>query len=241
MDFPDLQPKVVLGIAAHPDDLDFSAAGTLAKFARDGAEVHYLILTDGSKGSADRSIDALELVKTRQAEQQAALEAAGGKTVQFLAYTDGALEVTMELKKDIVQAIRTVKPDVVVTIDPTFVYSTDHTFLPINHPDHRAAGQAALDAVFPLARDHLAFPELSEQGLEPHKVATVLLTNFDKNNYCVDISDTIEQKLAAISAHTSQISDIAATCERMKKQAAAFGKTAGCAYAECFVRLDIPA
>ena len=101
------------------------------------------------------------------------------------------------------------------------------------------AGQATLDAVFPLARDYLAFPDLDEQGYAPHEVATVLLTNFDRNEYCVDISDTIEQKMAAIAAHKSQLSGMADTQEQLKKRAHEFGKRFGCEYGECFVRIDV--
>lgn len=235
--FPPLEPKVVLGVAAHPDDLDFSASGTMAAFAARGAKVHYLILTDGGKGTSDVHITPEQLVQTRQAEQRGACEAIGCTDVEFLAYPDGCLEVSLELKKDIVKAIRTLKPDVVVTMDPTMVYSVERGF--INHPDHRAAGQATLDAVFPLARDHLSFPELTQDGYEPHKVSTVLLTNFEKNDYCVDITGTIEQKMAALAAHKSQLTDIPAVQKRMKDLARKLGKEPGYDYAECFVRIDI--
>jgi len=237
MNWPPLKPRIVLGVAAHPDDLDFSAAGTMAKFAREGAEVHYLILTDGGKGTADTHLSSQELTAIRHKEQQAACKALGCTDVQFLDYPDGGLEVTMQLKKDIVKAIRTVRPDVVITMDPTMVYAVGRGF--INHPDHRAAGQATLDAVFPLARDHLAFPELYEAGYKPHKTATVLLTNFERNEYFVDISNTIEQKIAALAAHSSQVSDIATIQKRMKDLAASLGKEHGYEYAECFVRVDI--
>jgi LmbE family N-acetylglucosaminyl deacetylase len=236
-DFPPLEPKVVLGVAAHPDDLDFSAAGTMAAFAKQGAAIHYLILTDGGKGTADSDITSERLIQIRQSEQRTAAEAVGCLNVEFLAYPDGCLEPNLDVKRDVVRAIRRVKPDVVITIDPTMVYSADRGF--INHPDHRAAGQAALDAVFPLARDHLSFPELLDEGLEPHKVSTVLLTNFEKNDYCVDISDTVEQKMAALAAHKSQIQDIVAVQNRMRERAHTLGGEKGYEYAECFVRIDI--
>src|SRR6476469_865369 len=161
--FSELKPNVVLGVAAHPDDLDFGAGGTMARFARQGAEVQYLILTDGSAGSSDREISPVELVKMREAEQRDAVRAIGGKDVEFLGYPDGRLEVTMDVKRNIVKSIRRVKPDVLVIFDPSMIYSAKRGF--INHPDHRAASQAALDAVFPLARDHLSFPELMAEGL----------------------------------------------------------------------------
>lgn len=235
--YPPLNPKVVLGVAAHPDDLDFAAGGTLAKFATTGSAVYYLILTDGSKGTHDRGTSADELVLARQSEQRRAAEAVGAKDVRFLEYRDGELEAGTELKRDICKVIRELKPDVVITIDPTMVYSASRGI--INHPDHRAAGQATLDAVFPLARDYLAFPELDEQGFKPHEVATVLLSNFDRNEYCVDISDTIDRKISAITAHRSQLGGMADAPGALKERAHELGKQAGCEYAECFVRIDI--
>jgi LmbE family N-acetylglucosaminyl deacetylase len=235
--FKPLTPKVVLGIAAHPDDLDFGASGALAKYAAAGAAVHYLLLTDGSKGSSDRKISSDELIKMRQEEQQAAVKVIGGVGVQFLSYPDGMLEVTMDLKRDIVKVIRTIRPDVVVTMDPSMLYDADRGF--INHPDHRAAGQATLDAVFPLARDHLSFPELCEEGYEPHKVATVLLINFNTTNYNEDITNTLDTKFAALAAHASQISDMAMVKDRFTAMSAELGAKAGCKYAECFLRVDV--
>ena len=235
--FNELKPSVVLGIAAHPDDLDFGAGGTMALFANQGAEVHYLILTDGSKGSEDYNASTKDLTALRQAEQRAAVDAIGGKGVTFLHYPDGELEVTMKLKKDIVQVIRTIKPDVVITMDPSMLYSARRGF--INHPDHRAAGQATLDAVFPLARDHLSFPELFKNGFIPHKTKTVLLTNFDNGNFYIDITSTFKHKIAALTAHTSQIADIKNTTLWMESIAKATGEQAGYNLAESFVRIDV--
>jgi LmbE family N-acetylglucosaminyl deacetylase len=154
-----------------------------------------------------------------------------------LGYPDGQLEVTMALKKDIVRVIRTVCPDVVITMDPSMLYSASRGF--INHPDHRAAGQATLDAVFPLARDHLAFPELYKSGLKPHKTPTVLLTNFDNNNFVVDITGFFDKKLAALKAHASQIGDISKVEPWLKQNAASVGKPYGYALGEGFMRIDL--
>jgi LmbE family N-acetylglucosaminyl deacetylase len=235
--FKALHPDVVLGIAAHPDDLDFGSGGTLATFAAAGADVYYLLLTDGSKGSADLSASSAELTRIRQSEQRAACAAIGGKDVFFLNHPDGELEVTLGLKAEIVKVIRTVKPEVVITMDPSMVYSMSRGF--INHPDHRAAGQAALDAVFPLARDHLSFPELYAEGFQPHKVKTVLLTNFDKRNFYVDISESLDAKFAALKAHESQIPDYKAMKQRFTEFAADLGQASGYRYAEGFIRLDV--
>jgi len=234
--FPLLQPKIILGIAAHPDDLDVGAGGTIAEFIRRGAVVHYLILTDGSKGSDNLTITSAELVTIRQSEQRRALEIVGGKSVTFLDYPDGELEITLQLKKDIVKVIRTLKPDVVITMDPTLIYSSKNGI--INHPDHRAAGQAVLDAVFPLARDRLTFPELFAEGYEPHKVATALLINFDTSNYSVDITDTFDLKLLAMKAHVSQFGDLDDP-SWLRDMALRQGQRAGYNLAESFVRIDI--
>lgn len=235
--FNNLSPKIVLGIGAHPDDLDFSSSGTLAKYAMEGAKVYYLILTDGSKGTADYQASPAELSKIRREEQKAALKIIKGKDASFLNYVDGELLVTNKLKKDLVKVIRTIKPDLVVTMDPSVLYSTNRGF--INHPDHRAAGQATLDAVYPFARDHLAFPDLFEQGLTPHKVKTILLSNFDKQNFYVDITSTIDLKLKAIYAHASQVTDKDTTHEWVLSMASQIGHLAGYQYAEGFMRIDL--
>lgn len=235
--FTPLTPKVVLGIAAHPDDLDFGAGGTLALFAKQGAEVHYLQLTDGGKGSDNLDISSAQIATTREQEQQMACQIIGGAGVHFLRHPDGELEVTQQLKEQIVRVIRTLKPDIVITTDPTVMY--DERSGMINHTDHRAAGQATLDAVYPLARDHLSFPHLMAEGLTPHKVKTVLLTNFSHHNYYIDISEVLATKMTAIKAHASQIKDPEAMEHVFTDMARTFGEQAGYEYAEGFVRLDM--
>ena len=231
-------PEIALGIAAHPDDLDFGAAGTFACWAASGAQCYYLILTNGNKGSADRSADPAALMQLRRHEQREAAKILGIRDVFFCDYEDGALQVSMEVKKDIVRVIRQVRPQTVVTMDPTMIYNEEMGF--INHPDHRAAGQAALDAIYPLARDHLSFPELlHDEDLEPHNVATVLLTNFGRQNHFVDISDCFETKMRALSAHASQIADGDTTGQLMRRVAEGCGVQAGVALAEGFVRIDV--
>ena len=236
--FSPLQPKVVLGVAAHPDDLDFSTSATMAKYAAQGAKVYYLLLTDGSKGSEDKNITQSELIAIRHKEQETALKAIGGQSVKFLDYPDGALEVTLELKKQIVVEIRHRKPDVVVVMDPTIVYSKTRGF--INHSDHRAAGQATIDAVYPLARDHLTYPDLYAEGYQPHKVKTLLLTNFDDQNYYEDVSDYLDKKWLSLSHHASQIKDMQKTKEMFREIAKIYGQKAGFKYADGFMRLDMP-
>jgi LmbE family N-acetylglucosaminyl deacetylase len=230
-------PKRVLAIGAHADDIDVMAGGTMATWASVGARVEYVVLTDGSKGTSDRGMTSEELIETRRNEQREAAMLIGVKGCHFLNYEDGQLEVTMAVKRDIVRLIRKIRPDTVVTLDPTFVYSSSLGML--NHPDHRAAGQATLDAIYPLARDHLSFPELLEEKLEPHKVTHLLLTNPETHNFLVDICDSFEAKLTMLEQHASQFSDQQQLRAWLTKTARQHGEELGCKYAESFVRIDL--
>lgn len=236
--FTALQPKVILGVVAHPDDLEFGMAGTVAKYIAEGARGYYFILTNANKGSADRSMVPDKLRDLRRKEQREAGKILGLTDVFFGDYDDGCLECGRDVKRDIVRVIRQVKPDVVLTMDPTFVYDVERGF--INHPDHRAAGQATLDAVYPLARDHLSFPELLAEGLEPHKVKTVLMAHFGHENFYVDISAHLETKLAALGAHASQLPNPEAAFDMVRQWATKLGSKVGSPYAEGFVRIDVP-
>jgi LmbE family N-acetylglucosaminyl deacetylase len=162
----------------------------------------------------------------------------GVKQVLFCDHEDAGLHNTKEVRREITHAIRKIKPDVIITFDPTMAYSPTYTTKGgfINHPDHRAAGQAVLDAVYPLARDHLSFPELIEEGLEPHTVGTLLLINFDTCNCFINISTTIEKKMAALHVHKSQQPDT----DELRELAQVMGARANMDYAEAFVRIDIP-
>lgn len=233
-----LAPKIVLGVAAHPDDLDFGMSGAVAKWASQGVQIYYLILTNGARGTADKSADPSKLTKIRRREQRNAAEKLGVTEVFFCDYEDCTLTVCPEVTRDIVRYIRKLKPDVVMTMDPGMLYNTELGM--INHPDHRAAGQATLDAVYPCARDHLSFPELSQDDqLPPHKVSNVLLLNFNEQNYYIDISDYIEMKITALAAHVSQISDLEHVELLIRNIAEAKGSDIGVHYAEAFVRIDI--
>ncbi|MEI7683150.1 MAG: PIG-L deacetylase family protein [Candidatus Saccharibacteria bacterium] len=231
----ELQPSVILGVAAHPDDLDFGMAGSVAKWVKSGAKAYYLILTNGNKGTHDRSLSQDQLRDLRRDEQRAAAKILGVTEVFFCDYNDGELENSLEVKECVALRIREVKPDVVLTMDPTMVYSSRRGF--INHPDHRAAGQACLDAVYPLARDHLSFPDHAKNGLEPFEVGTVLLVNFETSNYYVDISKEFEIKTRALRAHKTQVGPAAITM--IRTWAAEAGEKAGCKFAESFVRVDV--
>lgn len=236
-DFQPLHPKIVLGVVAHPDDLEFGVAGTIAKYVQQGATAYYYILTNGNKGSNDPGMTPSQLCDVRRNEQRAAADILGVADVFFGDYEDGMLECSQAVKRDIVRKIRELQPDIVVTFDPTIVYSANLGI--INHTDHRAAGQATLDAVYPLARDRLSFPELAAEGLRPHKVATVLMINFDEHNYCEDITDTFVLKMQALAAHASQVPDFDKTRAMLTAIAQECGSKTNSQYAEGFVRLDI--
>lgn len=232
-----MKAKVVLGIGAHPDDLDGMAGGTIAKLTASGATVYYLILTGGGQGSPDRSVNAGDLIRRRQEEQREAARRLGVADVFFADYPDGGLRVDDDVRCDIVKCIRELCPDLVITLDPTVVYDLDREV--INHPDHRAAGQAALDAVYPFARDCLSYPDLLAEGYEPHNVSTVMLVNFTSPNYMVDISSTIDSKNHALAAHQSQGFGDPGIQALVRDIAAKAGKKAGCKYAEAFVCFDV--
>ncbi len=191
------QPADVLILSAHPDDAEFGAAGTVARWINEGLEVVYAICTNGDKGTSDRSLAPEQLSEIRKKEQQAAAGVLGVREVVFLDYPDQGLEDTPELRKQIVRLIRTYQPRILVTSDPYRRY--------LWHRDHRIIGQVAMDAVFPYARDHLAYPDLLAQGLEPHKVEEILFWAADDINYRSDITDTFDRKIAALRCHASQI------------------------------------
>lgn len=223
-------PRRAMLIYAHPDDIEFSAAGTAARWAQGGCEVIYVVITDGNVGSHEEGMTPVRITEIRRAEQEAAADVAGAKQCVFLGYHDGLLQPTLELRKDLVRLIRQYKPDVVICGDPT-VYFPSNTR--INHPDHRAAATAAIDAVFPAAEMPLLYPELEADGLTPHKVSYVLISNPAEATYFVDISDTIDLKLKALAEHRSQLGDWDPE-EPIRTWAAETGKKVGFPYAEAF-------
>ncbi len=189
-------------IVAHPDDAEFGAAGTIARWARDGRHVTYLILTDGNRGSSDPTMTAERLAQIRHEEQRAAAARLGVRDVVFLGYDDGSLQPTLDLRRQITRWIRRCRPDVVVAHDPTRRWVGQRY---INHPDHRAAGDATLDAIIPGADTRLMFPELLEEGLEPHQVKEIYLTGPNEPDLWVDIGETIDVKIEALRQHKSQV------------------------------------
>jgi LmbE family N-acetylglucosaminyl deacetylase len=199
-------------VLAHPDDAEFAAAGTVARWTREGKQVVYLVCTNGNKGTIDRTLDPADLAAVREQEQKAAANILGVKEVAFLHYPDQGLEDTPEFRKQIVRNIRKYKPRIILTSDPYRRY--------IGHRDHRIAGQAALDAVYPYARDHLAYPDLLDQGLEPHRVEEIWFWGSEERTYFSDITDTFDLKIAALECHQSQIGhrDLTMLREGMKKR-----------------------
>ncbi len=228
-----MDPTRVLLVAAHPDDTEFSSGGTVAEWVRQGHEVYYLVCTRGDKGSADPTMLPERLMRTREAEQRAAAEVLGVKGVEFLSFRDGELSPSLQLRGEIVRAIRKVRPDIVLTHDPATLYSEEF----INHPDHRAAGQAALDAIYPTARDRLQFPEHAAEGLEPHKVKEIYLWGSLRPNHFVDITPSFDRKIQALVKHASQIADPSGIRERMQQRAGALGQPHGIDLAEAFFRI----
>lgn len=198
-------PESVMAIVAHPDDIEFSCAGTLARWAKYGARVSYVLCTSGDVGIADEGMTKEKATGIREAEQREAARIAGAKEVIFLREPDGMLEATLNLRKKLVREIRRFRPEVVIAGDPTVVWAGDNY---INHPDHRAAATAALDAVFPAAGQPNLFEELAAEGLKAHKVRKVYVTTWDdKADVYVSIDETIDLKVTALKAHQSQMGD----------------------------------
>jgi LmbE family N-acetylglucosaminyl deacetylase len=194
----------ILVITAHPDDVDFGAAGTIAQWTDSGIEVSYCIVTNGDAGGSDPSIGRAEMATLRQAEQTAAAKQVGVHDLHFLGYPDGQVEATLGLRRDLSRIIRLLKPQRVVSPSPDRNYARVGT----SHPDHRAVGSAALDAVYPDSRNMFAFPELlSEEKLEPWTVSEVWISGGPTPTNYVDITETFARKIAALRCHASQISN----------------------------------
>ena len=218
-----------LAIGAHPDDVELQAGGTVAAWARDGARVELACFTAGEKGSSDPAAVPAEVGRVRRREAIAAAAELGARGVRFLDATDGELEATLELRVAVARLVRQVRPDVVVGHDPWRRW--------LLHPDHRAAGLLTVDGVI-AARDPLYAPELAAEGLAPHRPHSILLFGTDAPDEVVDISGTIDAKLAALRAHASQIEDHADMERRIRTWNAAIGAEFGLPLAEAFHLLD---
>jgi LmbE family N-acetylglucosaminyl deacetylase len=221
-------------ISAHPDDSEFGAAGTVAKWAREGKQVVYAVCTSGDKGTSDRSLTPEVLSRLREKEQMTAAERLGVQEVIFLKYADQCLEETPEFRKKIVRLLRLYRPEIVVTSDPYRRY--------IWHRDHRIAGQVVMDAVFPYARDHLAYPDLLSEGLEPHKVKELWFWGTEDINYRSDITETFASKLDALRCHESQVKQFSNPSleERIRQRCTDMAEGEEFALAEAFHKVMLP-
>jgi LmbE family N-acetylglucosaminyl deacetylase len=228
-------PQRILVVLAHPDDPEFFCGASIARWASAGHVVSYLLLTCGDKGTKDLEMAGERLCSIRQAEQKAAAAVLGVKNVRFLGYPDGYLEPDIKLRREITRVIRQERPDILVTCDPTTLYFGDFF---INHADHRAAGQAALDATYPAARDHLYFPELwLEEKLEPHIVRELWICGTLTPSLSLDVTSTWETKIKALMEHKSQIGDPEAMAKRIRSRRAPGSWPESPRYQENFRRL----
>lgn len=227
----------VLVVMAHPDDPEFFCGGAVARWAANGREVHYLLLTRGDKGADEPGVDPAELAETREGEQRAAASVLGVEGVHFLDYHDGELYVDEELRRDVARVVRQVRPHTLVTSDPSGYYFMSF----VNHSDHRVAGHVALDAVWPGARSALYHPELyQEEGLEPHKVKEVYIAGPVHPDTHIDITDYFDRKLNALAEHRSQIDDIDELGERLRERMRdSKSPPDGPRYIEQFKRIEI--
>jgi LmbE family N-acetylglucosaminyl deacetylase len=219
-------PESAMVIVAHPDDAEFTVGGTVAKWARAGCRVTYVVCTDGNAGSLDPQMTGERLGELRRAEQRAACSTLGVSEVVFLGHDDGQLEPSLDFRRELVRVIRQYKPEVVICWDPTRLF-TDGDY--INHPDHRAAAQAALDAVVPASGMPLLWPELGAM----HRVHQIYVYGNDRPNVWVDVTETLNQKISALKQHASQMGDWDPT-EMIEEWSAEAGQEKGLAHAESY-------
>ena len=229
-------PDRVLVVAAHPDDIEFGAAGTVARWVNEGATVRYLLVTRGDKGSDDPGMDPAELVRVREGEQRAAAAEIGVAGVEFLDESDGRVEPTLDLRERITRAVRMHRPEVVMTHDPTVLFVNNEW---VNHPDHRAVGQATVDAVFPTARDPLNLPHQLTDAIGPWKVAELFLWSTNDANQLVDIGETLDRKIEALRHHASQFPAFTETERWLRRRSEELGERAGYRAAEGFRRVTL--
>jgi LmbE family N-acetylglucosaminyl deacetylase len=231
------EKKKILVILAHPDDPEFFCGATLARWSAAGHEIHYLLLTKGDKGSSDPRQTPEEIAKIRMVEQRAAGDVLGVKSIEFMSYQDGYVVPDLEMRKNVTRYIRIIKPDVIVTSDPTYYFSSGSY---VNHPDHRAAGQVTVDAYFPAAGNLFYFPELvSEEHLMPHAVKELWISLTGHPNTTIDVTEFWPKKIEALHQHASQIGDVDAFDERMNLRHTAYSSDESPIFEETFRRMGI--
>jgi LmbE family N-acetylglucosaminyl deacetylase len=237
------QPRVAMVVMAHPDDAEFGCGGTVAGWAREGWDVYYVICTDASGGGPDEATDVgaaarEQIVATRKAEQREAARILGLRDVIFLDHPDGTLTPTIDLRRELVRLMRRYRPTRVVCQSP------ERGWRPVmslgrHHPDHLAAGQATIAAIYPACQNPWDFPELLDAGLPPHKVRELYIMGAPEVNHAVDVSATFDLKLAALAAHVSQVGARMAELEpRLRQWASELGQQYGFQYAEIFHRTE---
>jgi LmbE family N-acetylglucosaminyl deacetylase len=217
-----------LVLFAHPDDAEFMCGGMIAKWTREGCEVHYVVITDGSAGSNEPGVTREELRPIREREQRAAADVLGVMSVTLLGEVDGMLEVTLDTRRKVTREVRRLRPEVIVAPDPSRLWSGNRY---INHSDHKAAGMLALSAVMPDAPTRVMFQELEDEGIEPFEVPNLWLSSNEPDTY-VDITDTIDVKIKSLEQHVSQGGTEVEPWVRLRAQQA--GEEAGYAFAEAF-------
>jgi LmbE family N-acetylglucosaminyl deacetylase len=229
-----MEPNQVMVISAHPDDVEFTSAGTVAQMIKEGRKAVYVICTSGDKGTSNPELTPESLSEIREQEQLEASRVIGVSEVIFLRYPDQGLEETPSFRKEIVRIIRQYRPDVIFTSDPYRRY--------LWHRDHRILGQVVMDAVFPFARDRLAYPDLLENGFAPHKVKEVFFWGAEHINHRVDITETFDLKLSALACHKSQICELPITNLRewLEKRCRSMAEGEPFAMAEAFYRVVLP-
>jgi LmbE family N-acetylglucosaminyl deacetylase len=226
----------VLVIFSHPDDAEFGAAPAIAALTARGVEVHYIVTTDGGKGTEDPAVTPEQLAATRIAEQRAAADVLGVGEIVHLGYPDGYLTPSLDLRRDIVRQIRRFRPHLVIAQNWR---RRDDGNPYIAHPDHLATGEATLAAVYPAARDRLNFPELLDEGLETWKVRQVLVTGVERPNLWIDVSETLDTGLRALRCHASQLDDPAAVEARVRERVAEAGEPVDMPMAQAFLSIDL--
>ena len=213
----------ILVVAAHPDDVDFGVAGSVAAWVKAGVDVAYCIVTDGDAGGSDRSVSRPDMARLRREEQRSAAAEVGVTDVVFLGHPDGRLVASIELRRDITRQIRRVRPDRLVCQSPERLWDR----IGASHPDHLAAGEAAVCSVYPDARNPFAHPELLDEGLEPHTVPEIWMMAAPEPNRAVDVTDTFERKMAALRRHESQVGDAQGLDDRLRGWLGAGARQAG--------------
>ena len=233
------EPKKILVILAHPDDPEFFCGAMIARWCALGHEVRYCLLTKGQRGSQDSYISQLEIENTRIKEQQNAADLLGVKQINFLGYIDGELIPDLQLRNEIVEVIRKEKPHIVITSDPQNLFPAENR---INHPDHRAAGQAVVDAVFPAAGNpRYLLEKENSHSLEPHQVEELWLTLTNQGNVTIELAEYFEKKLDAIYCHTSQLHESREMMrERIMSRFEPDPVTGKRVFSERFKRIQIP-